>query len=218
MRTHLTLASLLILLCTACNPSISNILADTTSGQAVIQHENGSFSKAMDTKTAFATLRSNEKLYLSTGKVQLFEPIELIGLQNVQVIGKNTRLVAKIDMPVVTFKNAFNIKLRDLYIVHEIGDICSQNCVEFYNSAELDIQNCSFDGSGYFGLALSTVQNALIENNTFFNCEYGIAAWGCESLIVKGNAFGRNRSEDIMVNERKQFSNDIEGENTYTKE
>lgn len=218
MRIQLKLAGLLLFICSACTPTLTKIFSDSRPGEAVIQHENGTFSSVLDTKEAFAQLRSNEKLHLSTGRVELLEPLTISGLENIQILGDKTALVAKVDMPVVTFKEVKNVKLRDLLVVHEIGEWCSQNCVEFYSSSDLDIQNCKFDGSGYFGLALTNVNKATIEKNKFFNCEYGLAVWSSSNLFVKGNSFSKNRDKDIMVNDDSPFSNDYKKENTFLKE
>lgn len=183
--------------------------------KAIIQYENGKYSDSMTTKEGFGNLKSNEKLYLSSGRVELIEPINLKGLQNIQIIGNNTSLVAKIDMPVITFQYTQNVVLKDLLIVHEIGRWCAQNCVEFYDASNIHIEKCIFDGSGYFGLALTKVQHAVIENNKFFNCNYGLAAWGCNNLIVKNNSFSKNRGEDIMASNSNQFTNDVKSENIF---
>lgn len=217
MKTQFTFAAFLLFLCTACTPTFTKVFSDTKPGEAIIQHENGTYSEVLGTKAAFAQLKSNEKLHLSAGRVELFEPLEVNDLQNIQVIGNKTILVAKIDMPVITFKRVDKVVLRDLLVVHEIGEWCAQNCVEFYTASDLDIKDCKFDGSGYFGLALSNVKGASIENNKFYNCEYGLAAWGSSNLNVKNNSFSKNRDKDIMANDASQFSNAIEAENTFLK-
>mgnify|MGYP001092058291 CR=1 FL=1 len=206
---------LLICLFDSCTPSISNVISAMKPAEAVIMREDGSYSKVLPIREAFSQLGSNEKLYLATGRVELTEPLELNDLDNIQIIGNKTALVAKIDMPVVTIKGGNNIFMTDLLVVHEIGEWCAQNCVEFYSSSDLKITNCKFDGSGYFGLALSGVTTAIIENNLFYNCEYGLAAWNSSGLAVKGNGFSKNRNLDIMVNEKGQFSNDFMKENTF---
>ena len=215
MKTQITIASIILLLVCSCSPTITKIISESKSGQAIIQYENGKFSDPMTTREGFNKLKSNEKLYLSPGRIELIEPLKLSDIDNFQIIGNNTSLVAKIDMPVVTFKKTHNVTLKNLLVVHEIGDWCAQNCIEFYDASDIQIEECTFDGSGYFGLALSKVKGASIENNKFFNCEYGLAAWGCENLIVKNNSFSNNRGEDIMINTRSQFTNNIKSENIF---
>lgn len=215
MKVQITITSIILLLFCSCSPTITKIISKSESGQAIIQYENGKFSDPMTTREGFNKLKSNEKLYLSPGRVELIEPLEVNTIKNIQIIGNKTSLVAKIDMPVVTLKKTHNVYLKDLLIVHEIGDWCAQNCIEFYDASNIKIEKCTFDGSGYFGLALSKVQGANIENNKFFNCEYGLAAWGCENLIVKNNSFSKNRGKDIMVNKSSQFTNDFKSENIF---
>jgi len=215
MKIQIILASLLILFLSAYSPSLNTVFTNSKPGQAVIQYQNESYSKPMSTREGFTRLKSNEKLYLSEGRVELTEPLEISGLHNIQIIGSNTSLVAKIDMPVVTFKRTSNVYVSDLLVVHEVGEWCSQNCVEFYDSFDIEIKDCKFDGSGYFGLALTKVEDATITNNQFFNCEYGLAAWSSTNLIVKNNRFSKNRNLNIMVNDKGQFSNDFNSENTF---
>ena len=218
MRTPTTLAVILLLFFTSCSvstTSLNDIVSGIKSGQAIIQYQDGKYSEAMTTRQAFEKLKSNEKMYLSSGRVELTEPLEISGLENIEIIGNKTSFVAKIDMPVITFKKTKNTSLYDLFVVHEIGEWCAQNCVEFYNASDIDVKKCIFDGSGYFGLALTNVNSALIEDNQFFNCEYGLAAWKSTNLTVKNNAFNKNRADDIMVNDEEQFSNDFRKENTF---
>lgn len=195
--------------------TVTKIFSKSEPGQALIQFEKGNFSGLMTTREGFNKLKSNEKLYLSPGRVELFEPLEINNIQNIEIIGSKTSLVAKIDMPVVKVKNAHNMYLKDLLIVHEIGEWCAQNCIEFYDATNIQIEECTFDGSGYFGLALSDVRGARIEKNKFFNCEYGLSAWGCMNLTVKNNSFSNNRGEDIKVNNLSQFANDFRSENFF---
>ncbi|WP_242082691.1 right-handed parallel beta-helix repeat-containing protein [Aestuariivivens sediminis] len=196
---------------------LSQIQMDSikVSVKAIIQYENGKYSDSMTTKEGFGKLKSNETLYLSSGRVELIEPLNLKGLQNIQIIGNNTSLVAKIDMPVITFLYTQNVVLKDVLIVHEIGSWCAQNCVEFYDASNIQIENCTFDGSGYFGLTLTKVQHAIIENNKFYNCHYGLAAWDSNNLIVKNNSFSNNRGQDIMASDSYQFTNDVKSENIF---
>jgi parallel beta-helix repeat protein len=100
-------------------------------------------------------------------------------------------------------------------IVHEIGKWCAHNCIEFYNASKLRIDACTFDGSGYFGLSLYEVRNATIENNMFFNCEFGLAAWRSRDLIVRNNSFSKNRADNIKTNDISQFTNDVYSENFF---
>ncbi len=216
MKFHfLLLFALSSLLFTACNNSVKSLLSKAQAGEAIIQNNQGKFSAPMSAKDAFAKLKSNEKLYLAKGRAILFEPIDLKNLKNVKIIGDQSELVAKIDMPVLTFNDSEDITLLNFTVVHEIGDICSQNCVEFYNAKNLNIKQCKFDGSGYFGLALSKVDAATITGNQFYNCEYGLAAWNCSNLTVKGNRFSKNRGQDVMMNGEEQFANDVKSENTF---
>lgn len=215
MKTQLLVSGLFICILYSCQPSATSLILKQEAGQAIIQHEKGSFSEPMDSRAGFEALKDNEKLYLSPGRVKLTEPLELKGLQNIEIIGNNTSLVAKVDMPVVTFKEAKGVRLSGLLVVHEIGEWCAQNCVEFYNTSDIQIEECTFDGSGYFGLALTSVQNVQIKNSKFFNCEYGLAAWSSRNISLKGNSFSKNRASNIMVNAKEQFSNDFESENTF---
>ena len=215
MKTQLTLTLILILLISSCSPSVTNIMTGSKPDRAIIQYANGKYSESMSTREGFENLKNNEKLYLSSGRVELTESLEISNLNNIQIIGNNTSLVAKIDMPIITFKQTNGVRLYDLFVVHEIGEWCAQNCVEFYDSQDINIKKCTFDGSGYFGLALTKTSNAMIENNHFFNCEYGLAAWSCNNLTVKNNSFSKNRKQDIMVNDKAQFSNDFNAENSF---
>lgn len=199
----------------SCANSINSKLATLQSGKAIIEFEDGKFSEPMATKEAFSKLESNQKLHLSKGRVTLTEPLKIENLQNIEIIGNDAALVAIIDMPIITFSNSKNIAISNLLVVHEIGEWCAQNCIEFYETSDIEVRNCKFDGSGYFGLALTKVQNAVIENNQFFNCEYGLASWGSANLTVKNNRFYKNRSLDIMSNERTQFANEFEKENEF---
>ena len=169
----------------------------------------------MSAREGFAQLKSNEKLYLSPGRVELTEPLKLSGIDNFQIIGDKTSIVAKIDMPVVQFDATNGVTLKGLYIVHEIGKWCAHNCIEFYNTSILRIEACTFDGSGYFGLSLYEVRDATIENNMFFNCEFGLAAWRSKELIVRNNSFSKNRADNIKTNDISQFTNDIYSENLF---
>jgi parallel beta-helix repeat protein len=218
MKKTLFLATLFLLFASACSPTLQSILTSAKEGEAVIQQANGKLSKAMPVTEAFAQLKSNEKMHLHSGRVELVSPLNLEGLSNIELLGNKTSLVAKIDMPVITLRDVNNIKMENLTIVHEIGEWCAQNCVEFYGANNLDIRNCKFDGSGYFGLALTGVNNASIINNQFFNCEYGLAAWSCQNLTVKNNSFAKNRAEDITTIESGQFVNDVEKDNKFDKE
>ena len=183
--------------------------------QATIQYENGKYSSPMSAREGFAQLKSNEKLFLSPGRVELTEPVNLSDIGNFQIIGDKTSLVAKIDMPVVKFNNTHGVTLKGLFVVHEIGAWCAHNCVEFYSSSKLSIEACTFDGSGYFGLSLYQVQDATIENNKFFNCEIGLAAWRSSDLMLRNNSFSKNRTDNIMKNDISQFVNDIYLENLF---
>jgi parallel beta-helix repeat protein len=202
---------------TSCKTSTS-VLKSLENGMAIIEDENGNFSEKMSVKIAFGKLESNQKIYLGKGRVELIEPLKLGNLENIEIIGNNAELVAKIDMPIITISNSTNVKIDDMLVVHEIGEWCAQNCIELYDVTDVEVKNCRFDGSGYFGLALTGVKNALVENNQFFNCEYGLAAWRSEKLTVKNNRFFKNRNLNIMSNERTQFENDFENENEFDKE
>ncbi len=211
------LLSFFFMFLTSCNPTIHKTLSDIETGKSIIQHENGKYSEPLPTRKAFEQLKDNEKLYLSSGRVIFKEPLVIEKLKNIQIIGNNTSIVAKIDMPIITFKNIDQLSISDILVVHEIGEWCAQNCVEIYNSSNINIKDSKFDGSGYFGLALTRCQNASIENNKFFNCEYGLAAWDSSGLSIKNNHFSKNRAQDIQVNDKKQFINDFTTENTFEK-
>ena len=100
-------------------------------------------------------------------------------------------------------------------MVHEIGANCSQNCIEFYNSSNIRIDKCDFDGSGFIGLALNKTVSATIKNNRFYNCTFGIAAWNSRLITVKDNSFSENRNQDIMTNDLSQYNNDWKAENIF---
>jgi len=182
--------------------------------QATIQHENGTYSPPMSAREGFKQLKSHEKLYLSPGRVELTERIKLSGINNIQIIGDETSLVAKLDMPVLKFENTHGVTLKGLFVVHEIGENCAQNCVDFYDASQLKIEECTFDGSGYMGLTFWKVRDASIENNNFYNCQYGFGAWQSRGIILRNNSFGENRGEDI-TGDISQFTNDIYSENLF---
>jgi len=182
--------------------------------QATIQHENGTYSPPMSAREGFKQLKSHEKLYLSPGRVELTERIKLSGINNIQIIGDETSLVALLDMPVLKFENTHGVTLKGLFVVHEIGENCAQNCVDFYDASQLKIEECTFDGSGYMGLTFWKVRDASIENNNFYNCQYGFGAWQSRGLILRNNSFGENRGEDI-TGDISQFTNDIYSENLF---
>lgn len=218
MRLFSCVFILLCLVSTSCSPTVSKLISDCKAGEAVIRHADGKFSSPMPVKDAFAQLKSNEKMFFGQGRAELFEPLEISNLENIQLIGNKTQLVAKLDMPVITFNDVSRVGMEDLLIVHEIGEWCAQNCVEFYKASDLSIDNCKFDGSGYFGLALTKVSNAIITNSKFYNCEYGFASWGSENIRLKGNEFSKNRGEDIQSGSEDEISNDYIKENTFLKD
>lgn len=191
---------------------------DNAVHQSVIQHKDGTFSKTMTIKEAFKALKSDEKLYLNAFALKLYETLELKDLENIEIIGDDTFFKAKEDIPIITFKNMKNVSIQNIRVAHEIGENCSQNCLEFYDTDGLKIRNCEFDGSGYFGLALSTTDNAYIDSSEFFNCTYGLAAWNSSNLTVKNNVFRKNRQLDLMVNDSAQFANEFKYENTFQVE
>jgi parallel beta-helix repeat protein len=212
--------SLFLILTTACGNKSVGVrktfkIDRLKAGQAVIEDESGLFSAAMPLSMAFSILKSNQKLHIATGRAELTAPLTLDKLTNIEIIGKNSSLVAKIDMPVLTMNNISKVRVYDVLIVHEIGQNCSQNCLEFYNSDNITIENCKFDGSGYFGLALTKTKNTSVTGSKFYNCEYGLAAWDSENITVKKNNFSKNRNLNIMVNQKEQFANDILKDNTY---
>jgi parallel beta-helix repeat protein len=184
-------------------------------GQAVIEDEAGLFSAAMPVSMAFSILKSNQKLHIASGRAELTTPLTLNKLENIEIIGKKSSLVAKIDMPVLTINNVSKVRVYDVLIVHEIGKNCSQNCLEFYGGGDITIENCKFDGSGYFGLALSKVKNVSVTGSKFYNCEYGLAAWESENITVNKNNFSKNRNLNVMVNQKEQFANDILKDNIF---
>jgi parallel beta-helix repeat protein len=199
----------------SCSTSVKSLLGKLKAGEAIIQKQDGKFSEALSVAEAFKQLKNNEKLYLAPGRAILSTPIKIENLSNVQIIGEGSSLVAKEDMPVLTLKKVSNVTLKGFLVVHEIGEWCSQNCVEFYDAKDLDIQDCKFDGSGYFGLALTDVSNAKVKNCKFFNCEYGLAAWKSSNIEAKGNTFSKNRGEDILVDDPDQYANDVQADNTF---
>ncbi|MEM7106244.1 MAG: right-handed parallel beta-helix repeat-containing protein [Bacteroidota bacterium] len=215
MQAQLSLIFLIAILVSSCTPSITKIITEQNPGEAIIQSADGSHSEAMSVKDAFTKLKSNEKMYIASGRVELFEPLEIENLENIQIIGINTHLVAKIDMPVITFRDVNSVSLENLLVVHEIGEWCAQNCVEFYRASDIDINNCKFDGSGYFGLALTNVTTADIKNSAFYNCEYGLATWNCEDISVKDSEFAKNRAQDVMENGEGQIINNYKSDNTF---
>lgn len=215
MRPLTIICFAVLLIASACNPSLSGILSALKNGQAIIQYADGKYSSSMTIPEAFAQLKSDESLFLGPGRIELTNPLEIENLSNIKIVGNNTSLVAKIDMPVITFTEVSTVTMKNLLVVHEIGEWCAQNCVEFYKSSNLDISNCKFDGSGYFGLALTDVDKAIIKDNKFYNCEFGLSAWGSSNLIARNNEFSGNRGEDIATNGDGQYSNDVMKDNTF---
>ncbi|PLX00261.1 MAG: hypothetical protein C0593_01390 [Marinilabiliales bacterium] len=184
-------------------------------GIAFIEYENGKHSQPLPTQEAFIRLKNNEKIFLSPGRVEISKPLKLTNLRNVHIIGRCTSIVAKIDMPVIVINHIDILNISGLYLVHEVGEWCAQNCLELYDVKNLEIKNCTFNGSGYFGLALSNTRDAIIKSNRFFNCEYGLAAWGSSGLIARKNSFSKNRTQDIFAEPKEQFVNDIYKENSF---
>jgi parallel beta-helix repeat protein len=182
--------------------------------QAIIQFQNGKYSGLMTTREGFNKLKNNEKLHLSPGRVELTEPLTLKNLYNIEIIGNNTSLVAKIDMAVVSLYETHTVYVEDLLIVHEIGKACGSNCLNVTSSSDIHITNCRFDGSGKVGLSLHNTINATIENNRFFNCDVGLDGVLSKNLMVKNNSFSENRQLDIL-GDRTQFGNDFTSENSF---
>lgn len=208
---------ILVFLFQSCSVSITSMLSKAPSGRAIIQSSKGSFSPIMGLEEAFEMLQNNETLYISSGKVELTSVIIVSNLKNVKIIGNNTALVALLDIPVLQFKNVTKVQLSKILVVHEIGEWCSQNCVEFYDASDLIIRDVNFDGSGYFGLSLVRVTNAIIENNEFYNCTYGLSSWDSANLRVFNNKFYKNRKADIMDSDPGQFINDFTKDNVFER-
>ncbi len=217
MKLKACLITILIFLTQSCSVSITSLLSNAPPGQAIIQSSDGNFSTIMGLQEAFGLLQNNETLYVSSGKVELTSSLLVSNLNNIKIIGNNTALVALLDIPVVQFRNVTKIELSNILVVHEIGDWCSQNCIEFYDASDLIIRNVKFDGSGYFGLSLVRVTNAIIENNEFYNCTYGLSSWDGANLKVSNNKFYNNRKADIMESDPGQFINDYTKDNTFER-
>ena len=157
--------------------------------QAIIKDINSVFSEPMTAKEAFERVEGSGTIFLNKMRIELYETLKISDLANFNIIGNGATLVAKIDMPIIIFRDVMNVSIHGLKVVHEIGANCSQNCIEFYNSSNIRIDKCDFDGSGFIGLALNKTVSATIKNNRFYNCTLGIAAWNSRLITVKDNSF-----------------------------
>ena len=183
-------------------------------GKAIIQFQNGKYSSLMTTREGFINLKDNEKLYLSPGRFELTERLHLKNLNNIQIIGNNTSLVAMDDVSVVYLTQTSNVYIKDVLVVHELNGACSSDGLIVQDSTDIHITNCRFDGSGIRGIKLEKITNATIENNHFFNCSYGFDVESSQNIILKNNSFSENRSLDI-TGKRTQFVNDFTSENSF---
>ena len=183
--------------------------------QAIIKDISSVFSEPMTAKEAFERVEGSGTIFLNKMRIELHETLKISDLANFNIIGNGATLVAKIDMPIITFRDVMNVSIHGLKVVHEIGANCSQNCIEFYNSSNIRIDKCDFDGSGFIGLALNKTVSATIKNNRFYNCTFGIAAWNSRLITVKDNSFSDNRNQDIMTNDLSQYNNDWKAENIF---
>ena len=183
--------------------------------QAIIKDINSVFSEPMTAKEAFERVEGSGTIFLNKMRIELYETLKISDLANFNIIGNGATLVAKIDMPIIIFRDVMNVSIHGLKVVHEIGANCSQNCIEFYNSSNIRIDKCDFDGSGFIGLALNKTVSATIKNNRFYNCTFGIAAWNSRLITVKDNSFSENRNQDIMTNDLSQYNNDWKAENIF---
>jgi len=198
---------------TAC-VSTTKISNDCAAGEAIIQDAKGGKTK-MSVKDAFAKVKTGEKIILCAGRVELTETLRIKDVDNVEVIGNKTELVAKVDMPVVVFDKSNNSSISGVLVVHEVGEWCSQNCLEIYNSSGVHVYDSKFDGSGYFGVVLWKASDCIIEKNEFYNCHYGFSSSGSSNIMLKSNSFSGNRGEDILGNEASQYKNDLKKDNSF---
>lgn len=116
-------------------------------------------------------------------------------LENVSFIGKgNVRLIVTNELiAVIGFENCKNITLDSLYLVHEVGGICSANVVSLYNCETFTITNSTLDGSGDIGIYAQNSTNINLKQTDITNCN---------------NAAVNLYESDIMIEDGRISNND----------
>jgi len=173
------------------------VLANPCQGKTDIAYINSQKSTATPTPyrklaQAFAELKNGDHLSICAGTYRLYAGIELSDLRDVVIEGHNASLVTQVDMPVVTLHNAYQVTLKGLRLVHDIGDWCAQNTLEIYDSEQVTVINNDLDGSGYFGVALSSSRHTTLKDNLIHNAFYGLGKWDSPSTQISGNTFANN--------------------------
>ncbi len=166
---------------------------------------------------AFAQLTSGDHLWICAGIYRLHAGIEFNDLRHAVIEGQNASLVADVDVPIITLYNAYQVTLKGLHLVHDLGEWCAQNTLEVYDSNQVTIINNDLDGSGYFGVAISSSADTILKNNLIHNAFYGLGNWNSPSTQVDGNIFTNNAhnftglSEDEIDTIAKNNTVTVEG-------
>lgn len=184
-------------------------------GKAIV-HSNGHSPRYVALAQAFRHARDGDRIDVCPGRAMTEVGFKLRGVTDVSIRGNDSSLVASADVPVLQIFDSRKVTLENLHVVHEVGEWCAQGCVEVYSSREVIIRGNRLEGSGYFGVVTSNLSDAVIEQNLFYDCHYGVAVAGSRNITLRGNTFRANRGKDIHEGGNSgQFRNDVMLENTF---
>lgn len=131
------------------------------------------------------------------------EQIKIIDKNDLTIVGINSSIEIKRDDTVIEIINSNNIKLQSLGVKHNIGQPCSDNCINIINSKKVSISGCDIHGSGFVGIYISgNSEETKIENNKIHNCTYGVSAYVPKGLKIQfiNNKLYENKT-DFAINE-----------------
>lgn len=166
----------------------------------------------------------NDKLKnLSNHFVQtsnIWENIEITGLQNVTIEGKGDVSIIITDPYswVVNFTDCENLTFKNIEFGHKVEGECMGGAALFQNSKNIKMFNVGLYGCGTTGLELRNVNEFVMDSSKVYKCTYYLTKFSSSDKVIISNTTFENSGIFEMFsfndNRKVRFSNCLIQNNT----
>lgn len=142
-------------------------------------------------------------VYGSISEDEGFADVEIYfkNLNNIDFIGRGeVRLVVDDEiLTILSFKNCSNVFMQNIYMVHEVGGICSGNVIDIMDSKNMEFENVTLDGSGDYAVYATNLENGFFQNCYFTNCSSGALDFYNSSVTFLTSSISENSVYEYLV-------------------
>ncbi len=176
-------------------PYLKNVLDGKPDEPEAVKNK---ISTVEDLVNAIYGAESGEVITIAKGTYYLKSTLSIENKGNLTLAGEGevNIYIKDENANVVDIYECKNIVLKNLHFKHYNPPkelICSGNVIYGYDNESLTLEDCTIDGSGYWGLWLSTLKSITIKNTKFLNhVDSSLEIYGVQNLEILGCEFKNN--------------------------